>query len=280
MQIRYCDSHAHLCDTAFDADRAAVISRAFGLGVELIFETPCVPSDWEPALALCAAHPGKVYAVCGIHPQDCDKATPENLDRLTALLANPVVRGLGEIGLDYARYNQGFELQLETLAAILRRTAEAAKPLVLHCRNPFDGTAQRNAYQEMFAVLRKHWTPHFNGRFSGILHCFSGDADDARAARDMGLLLGVNGTISYPKNSALREIIKSVGIGGCVLETDCPYLPPQAERGKRNDPSKIPVICASAAALFDLLPEKTAQATTANALEVFAVSATAAEPGA
>ncbi|MDD4004257.1 MAG: TatD family hydrolase [Elusimicrobiaceae bacterium] len=270
MNIRYCDSHAHLCDRAFETDRDTVIARARACGTDLIFETPCVPDDWAPALELCARYPGKIYAVCGIHPQDCEQATPENLARLTELLRLPQVRGLGEIGLDYARCNQSFEEQAAALGKILRHTAGSRKPVVLHCRNPFDGSGKRNAYQEMFSVMRACWTPHFNGRFSGILHCFCGDGPDLRAALDMGLAIGVNGTISYPKNGMLRELIKSAGLNNIVLETDCPYLPPQSGRGKRNEPSKIPEICAHAAALLGVTPEQAAEATLANALEIFA----------
>lgn len=273
MNITLADSHAHLCDTAFDADRAAVIGRAFTLGVNLIMETPCVPADWEPALALCAQYPGKIYAVCGIHPQDCDKVTPENLARLRALLNRPEVRGLGEIGLDYAHYTEGFTRQTEALATIFRRTADLKKPVVLHCRNPLAGAAEYNAYRDMFAVMKASWTPHFSGRFSGVLHCFCGDEADLKTALGMGLAIGVNGTISYKKNGALRELIKNAGLKNILLETDCPYLPPQSCRGKRNDPSKIPEICARAAEVFGVTPQAAAETALANTREVFGLPA-------
>ncbi|MFA6583191.1 MAG: TatD family hydrolase [Elusimicrobiaceae bacterium] len=267
MKIRYCDTHTHLTDPAFDADRSEVINRSFESGTDLLFETACVPDTWEPALKLCRDYPGRIYAVCGIHPQDCEHATPRTMARLLQTLQDPQVRAIGEIGLDYARYTLGPAEQKTAFASILKETASAGKPIVLHCRNPFEPGA--DAYADMFAIMREHWTPAAGRRFSGILHCFSGTENDAKTALGMGLLLGVNGTISYPKNSALREIIKKAGSANIVLETDCPYLPPQSRRGKRNDPSNIPEICRHTSQLLGLSERETAELTLKNALEIF-----------
>jgi len=256
METVYSDSHAHLSDEAFSSDREAVISRAISAGVELIVEVGCEVSAWESALSLCRSRPENFVCALGLHPHNCGELNAANLAALKKLLPEPQVIAVGEIGLDYARSTFPRQKQLEVLAELLKLASSAGKPVIFHCRSSFDG--KLNAYADLFASIKTCWTPP-SGKFSGILHCFSGDGADAGSAAEAGLLLGVNGTVTYPKNDGLREIFRRAGAGRLVLETDCPYLPPQSARGKRNEPSAIPEICRALAETLGIAPEAAAE---------------------
>lgn len=264
----FIETHAHLNDKAFDADRAAVIDRAFKGGVVKIIEIACGAKEWEPAEALCAGYNGKMTAVFGIHPHYAEELSPENLKLLSGFLKKDGCSGIGEIGLDYYRDNSKKEAQLKLLEAQLEISNASGRSCVFHARN---GKAPEtdNAYLDLALELKTRWTLNNKKRARGVLHCFSGSWADARAGLDLGLFLGVNGTFTYKKNDELRGIIKKAGLGNIVLETDCPYLPVQNMRGKRNDPSFIPEIGLAAAEFFGVKAEALAEATTANASELF-----------
>jgi TatD DNase family protein len=237
--LTYIDSHAHVNDSAFDTDRDSIIAKSFGNDVNLIVEIACCSRDWEKGISLTKRFPGKIFCALGIHPQNCEDFTPENMSKLKELFKQKAVVGLGEIGFDYAIGSHSKELQKEVFSGLLSFAKDPKKPLILHCRNPFE-PKDGNAYSDMFSIIKQKHSS--NKEKSGILHCFSGEYSDAKTAIDLGFLLGVNGTITYPKNEALRETVRKVGPKNIVIETDCPYLPPQNHRGKRNDPSLIPEI--------------------------------------
>ncbi len=234
------ETHCHLNDRAFAEDRGAVIGRALAAGVEKFVEIACAAPEWGPARSLCAAWPGKFRCAYGLHPEYVKDWRPEQLPELEKFLSDPTAAALGEIGLDYWWEPARAAEQRALLEAQLPLSVKYDKPVVFHARNGKE--AGQDAYAALFASL-KGWNYFPRGRrHRGVLHCFSGSYADARSAADLGLLLGVNGSYTYPRNSDLRETVKKIGVGGIVLETDCPYLPPQSARGRRNDPSFIPEI--------------------------------------
>ncbi|MFH1619496.1 MAG: TatD family hydrolase [bacterium] len=267
MVTNFFETHAHLCDPAFDSDREKAIEASFAAGVSPIVEIACSPAEWQKALDLCSRHPGKIYCACGLHPHECDSALPRNLASLKESLKSPAAVAIGESGLDYFRSRFSRDEQLRVFSMVIDTANATGKPFVIHCRNSMP--AAQNAYADVLAVLKKEWKIASGGRFSGVLHCFLGSCRDAIEGMDMGLALGVNGTLTYPKNNGLRETIRKAGIGNVVLETDCPYLPVQSDRGKRNDPTSIPVIARALGGLFGLSEVETADFTTRNALELF-----------
>ena len=264
----FIETHAHLNDKVFDADRGAVIERALKSGVAKIIEIACGAKEWQPAMALCGEYGGKMTAVFGIHPHYSEELTPENLKTLAGLMKKGVCSGIGEIGLDYYWDNSKKEAQFKLLEAQLELSNSSGRICVFHARNGKDPETD-NAYLDLALELKKKWTLNNKKRARGVLHCFSGSWADARAGLDLGMFLGVNGTFTYKKNGALRETIKKAGLGNIVLETDCPYLPVQDMRGKRNDPSFIPAIGLAAAEFFGVRAEALAEATTVNASELF-----------
>lgn len=260
------ETHSHLNDKAFDADRAEVINRSFSSGVERIVEIACQASEWRQGEELCAAYPGKIMCAFGAHPEYAKTLPPEVMTELEGYMGKPCAVALGEVGFDYWWDIGTPAEQLALLEAQLPLCSKFNKPAVFHARN--GKSPGQDAYADLLKALRA-WGYAPARRFRGVLHCFSGSWEDARAGLDLGLCLGINGTFTYKKNEELRGIMKKAGIANIVVETDCPYLPPQSSRGQRNDPSFIPEIAAMAAAYLGLSNGQFADATTANAFGLF-----------
>lgn len=260
------ETHAHLNNKAFDADRAETLAGVFAAGVGKVVEIACQPNEWKLGEDLCAAYPGKISCAFGAHPEYTKTLTTEQMAELESYMAKPCAVALGEVGIDYWWDIGGKEQQVALMDMQLRLCAKYGKPAVFHARN--GKTPEKNAYADLLEAL-KAWDYKPARRFRGVLHCFSGSWEDARAGLDLGLCLGVNGTFTYKKNDGLRDIVKRAGIENIVLETDCPYLPPQSSRGKRNDPSFIPEIAAMIAAHLGLSNGELADRTTRNAFDLF-----------
>lgn len=256
------DTHAHLGDGAFDADREAVLARAREAGVGLIVEIADSPDDWEKAIALSRARPGQVRCALGVHPYYADRWSPGLREALLRRAAVPEVVAVGEIGLDYAKCPLPPARQKEAFSGMLAAALEAGKPVVLHCRD---------AYADLLELLEALPRPESPGagRFRGVVHCFSGDKEQALRCAALGFALGVDGPVTYPRNHALREALAAAGLESLVLETDSPYLPPQSSRGKRNEPGAVPEIAEGLAAVFKTSAQEVARATSANARELF-----------
>ncbi|MBI5884132.1 MAG: TatD family hydrolase [Elusimicrobia bacterium] len=262
MTASLFDTHTHLLDRSFDADREAVLERAAAAGVGRIVEVADSPSGWSSAVALSRARP-LVRASLGLHPYHAAEFTERTLVELERLIRLPEVVAVGEIGLDYSANNASTprDLQLEVLDRFLTASKAWGMPAVLHCRD---------AYPDLISALQRHFHgPPKHGRFWGVVHCFSGTPEAAVACAGLGFALGADGPVTYPKNDSLREAFARVGPGATVLETDCPYLPPQSSRGKRNEPCSLPEIAARLAGVWKTGVEEAAAATTANGLALF-----------
>jgi len=265
--MNFVETHAHLNDDAFNADRTAVLENSFKSGVGKLVEIACAPGEWAQGEQLAAAYPGRVVCAFGVHPEYIKAFSCALLPELEAFLGKTCAVALGEVGLDYWWETGTKEEQLALLGTQLPLCVKFSKPAVFHARN--GKLAGQNAYVDLLAALKDSWHYRPAKKFRGVLHCFSGSWADARAGLDLGVLLGVNGTFTYKKNGELRETIKKAGLDNIVLETDCPYLPPQSARGQRNDPSFIPEIAAMVATHLGVGIGEVAEKTTANAFELF-----------
>lgn len=244
------DTHAHLHDPAFDADREAVLARARAAGVGAFLTIGTDVATSEAAVALAGAHPD-VYAAVGIHPHEARTVDPAALARLAVLARAPRVVAIGEIGLDYYRNLAPPETQRAALVAQLRLAGAAGKPVLLHCR-------------EAHADLLDLCAAEGDAGVGGILHCFSGDLAVAHRGLALGLLISIAGPVTYPSARRLGDVVRALPLETLVLETDCPYLPPQPWRGQRNEPAYLPATAARVAALRDVPVAAIAAATTAN----------------
>jgi TatD DNase family protein len=258
------DTHAHLHDAAFDADRTAVLARARAAGLTGFLTIGTDVGTSEAALALAAVEPD-VYAAVGIHPHDARTADAEALRRIAGLARTPRVVAVGEIGLDYYRDLSPRAAQRTALVAQLQLARTVGKPVLLHCREAHADLLDVCAAEGVDAV-------------GGILHCFSGHLGAARRGLGLGLLISIAGPVTYPSARRLAEVVRTVPLDCLVLETDCPYLPPQPWRGQRNEPAYLPVTAARVAELLGLPVAAVAAATTENAARLLHLPCPRAEP--
>jgi TatD DNase family protein len=253
--LHYFDTHCHLNHSQFEADWPAALERARAAGVRTLllvgFDLPSSRRALELAVS---AGPG-LWAAVGIHPHDAEDWSPAARDELGELAAAPQVAAIGEIGLDFFRDLSPRDSQARAFRAQLELAAELGLPIIVHTR---DSVTPSLDLIEPFAR---------NG-LRGIMHCWSGTAEEARRARELGLLLGIGGVLTYKKPGALPAIAVEVGLPGLVLETDSPYLSPTPHRGRRNEPAYLPLVAERLAALLEVPAREVAAVTRANARSV------------
>lgn len=251
--MKLIDSHCHLDNQQFDADREAVIDRALVAGIEhmLAIGTGEGPPDLEAAIRLADRYPA-LYATVGVHPHDAAKATDETFHSLAALLAHPKVVALGEMGLDYHYDFSPREVQRAVFIEQMHIARDARKPIVIHTREAWDDT---------LALLHEHWAP---AGLPGIMHCFSGGPDQARQALDLGFYLSFGGVVTFPKALDVQEAARVTPADRLLIETDAPYLAPVPNRGKRNEPAFVLETARKLATLRGESFEQVAATTSAN----------------
>ncbi len=252
-KLRLFDTHAHLDFPHFDGDRKLVLATMQEHGVHALNVGVDLPSS-QASLALSAAHP-HVFAACGIHPHEAKSVTAEALAQLRELLTKGAL-AVGECGLDFYRDLSPRDQQVRVFRAQLRLGKELDLPVIIH---------ERAAWSECLGVLREE------GPVRGVLHAFSGDLVRAQEALALGLYLGIGGPLTYPKNEAVRAALRRVPPQRVLLETDCPYLPPQPFRGQRNDPCKVRHVAETLAGLWGCSLEEVADITYANAQKFLGV---------
>jgi len=248
--VTLVDSHVHLDDPKFDADRDAVIERARAAGVErmMAIGTGNGPSDLDVAVRMADRYPF-LYATIGVHPHDASKATDETWTRMRSLAGHSKVLAVGEIGLDYHYDFSPRDVQRAVFEQQLALAAEFARPIVIHTREAWDDT---------LAILRAHW------RGGGIMHCFTGDETQARQALDLGFHLSFGGVLTFPKAESVRQAARIAPADRILVETDCPYLAPVPHRGKRNEPAFVVETARRLAEVRGVTIETMAESTTRN----------------
>jgi TatD DNase family protein len=248
--VNLTDSHCHLDHEQFHEDREAVIERARAAGVECMMAigTGDGPPDLEAGIRLADRYPF-IYATVAVHPHEASKATEETFARLRELAQHPKVLAIGETGLDYHYDFSPREVQRAVFERQLEVAAEARKPIVIHTRE---------AWADTLEVLRSRW------RGEGIMHCFTGDEEQAREALDLGFYLSFGGVLTFPKAETVRQAARIAPEDRILVETDCPYLAPVPRRGKRNEPAFIVDIARRLAEVRGCAPEAIAEQTTRN----------------
>lgn len=258
--MKLVDSHCHLDDAQFEADRGAVIERASAAGIQyfLAIGTGDGPPDLEAGLRLALRYPF-IYATAGVHPNDAAKSNLNTFENLRNLLRHPKIKAVGEIGLDY---HWGVEpaLQLPVFRKQLELAAEAKMPIVIHTRD---------AWTDTLAILRNEWAP---SGLPCVMHCFTGGPDEARECLDLGFYLSFGGVATFPKSVDIREAARITPADRLLLETDCPYLAPAPHRGKRNEPSFITYTAATLAGVRGVTAEELAAQTTQNFERLFGLA--------
>ena len=261
MTLDLIDSHAHLDLPEFAPDFDAVLKRASGTGVGTIITIGIdVPSS-KKAIELAAAH-DNIYATVGIHPCDSASATDEALAEVAELAVRPKVVAIGETGLDF--YHKPFSEtdQLRSLRFQLDLAVKTGKPVVIH---------SREAEAALIPILIG-WAGANQKHPKGVIHCFGGLIETAKKYLDAGFYISLGGCITYPSSRKLQDVYRFIPIDRLLLETDCPFLPPQTHRGERNEPSYIVQAAEALAAIKGIPVEELARATAENTRKLFGLA--------
>ncbi|MBN8678753.1 MAG: TatD family hydrolase [Chitinophagales bacterium] len=255
--MQLIDTHAHLYSGKFATDRPEMVKRAMAAGVVRMYLPNIDAESIDGMLELEAAFPENCFAMMGLHPCSVQPDTFEaELNTVEKWLGERNWAGIGETGIDLFWDKTTLEVQQIAFARQCEWAKDLQRPIIIH---------SREANREALDVVKKAQ----DGRLRGIFHCFSGSREEAQEMIDLGFMLGIGGTLTYPK-STLPEILREIPLEHIVLETDAPYLPPVPHRGKRNESAFIRHT-AEALSEAKVLPlAEIARTTTANALKMFA----------
>lgn len=249
------DTHAHIHGESFDEDRADVVARAQEAGVSKIVTVGCDLHDSQRALEV--AHEYRVFASVGIHPHEAKDAPADIAAVFEPFLQDGRIVAVGETGLDYYYDHSPREQQQRVLREQIRVARTFGFPVIFHHRDAFD---------DFVAILREEWQPGMQG----VIHCFTGDAEQAQTyVNEFGLLLGIGGVVTFNSAENVRDAVQTVGADALVLETDCPYLTPVPHRGKRNEPMYIPFIAEKVADVLGATVDEVTTITDNNARKLF-----------
>jgi TatD DNase family protein len=262
----YTDSHCHPENKRFDSDREEVFERAKAAGVNTILaigngDGPGT-GTFDCAIRLAEEHEG-VYATVGIHPHEAALAKQADFDELVELAKHPKIVGWGEIGLDYYYDHSPRDVQQRVFLRQLEFAKEAKLPIIIHCR-PSENS--NNAWDDLFRLLREDWRPSGLG---GVMHCFTGTVDQARASLDLGFVISFAGNITYPKAQNIRDAASIVPLDRMFIETDSPYLAPVPHRGKRNEPAFVTEVARQIGELRGVEAQEIGRMTTDNFYRFF-----------
>jgi TatD DNase family protein len=250
------DSHAHIYYRDYAGDFAEMLQRAADAGIAAMLVVGTDIESSRESVELAGKYP-QLYAAVGVHPHDAGRVTDASYGVIRELaLSSAKVVAIGEIGLDFYRDRSPREDQERVFRAFLRMANELDKPVIVH---------DRDAHQQVLACLREEHANH------GVLHCFSGDTAMAAEALALGFYISIPGTITYPANEAMREVVRATSIDRMLVETDCPYLSPVPHRGKRNEPAYVRLAAERVAEVKGLTLEDVARITTKNVRDLFGI---------
>ena len=251
------DTHAHLDDSQFNADREKVIERARQGEVTTIINIGASESTSRQSVNLAQKYPF-IYVTVGVHPHYAKDCSDETWARLSRLAQNPKVVAWGEIGLDYYRDLSPRDVQRKVFIRQLELADEMGLPVVIH---------DRDAHGDILEIIKKH-TP----QAGGVFHSYSGSWEMAKELLSLGFYLSFSGPLTFKNNRKTAEVAANVPEDRFVVETDCPYLTPEPYRGKRNEPLYAWQVLNKIAELKGLSPEETASLAVENSKRLFGIT--------
>ncbi len=257
----FTDSHCHLENKRFDADRADVFARAQAAGVTTMLaigngDGPGT-GTLDCAIKLAQQH-GRLRDRRNSSPRSCARHSRQTSMNWNGWPANPKVIAWGEIGLDYFYDHSPRDVQQRVFIQQMEMARAAKLPIIIHCR-PSDNS--ENAWDDVLRLIREHWA---GSGLAGVLHCFTGTVDHARAALDLGFMFSFAGNITYPKAQNIRDAAAMAPLDRIFIETDSPYLAPVPHRGKRNEPAFVVEAARQIGELRGLSREEVGAQTTQN----------------
>jgi TatD DNase family protein len=253
--IELVDTHNHLYLPEFENDRQEMVSAAIAAGVKKMY-LPNVDMETLPQMMeVVKTYPGTCFPMLGLHPTSVKENFEEVLEEMNTWLEKEKFVAIGETGIDLYWDKTFFKQQVKSLKIQINWALDNDLPLVIH---------SRNSTSEITDLLEEYR----GSGLKGVMHCFPGDVSQAEWFADFGFLLGIGGVVTF-KNSQMAKVVEALGAEHLILETDAPYLAPVPYRGKRNQPSYIPVIAEKVAELKNLPVEEIAKITTQNAFRLF-----------
>lgn len=270
MSLTLIDTHAHVCFDSYDEDRNDVMKRAFESGVKKLVHPCCTLNEIDFLLELVDKYDGNdkvnIYTAIGVHPCEI-KSWNENsisiMDEKLSKLAGSKIKAVGEMGLDYYHCTEANEQERQR--EIFKEQIDIAQkyklPIIVHTRD---------AWEDTLEILQEKFPKDRDNR-SGVLHCYTGDLDFAMSCIELGFYVSWSGIVTYKKNDHFREVASKLDQDRSLIETDCPFLAPQAVRGKRNEPSYVNYVAETLADCFGISKEELAKKSTENAERLFQI---------
>lgn len=251
----FFDSHLHLHFPEYENDLDAVIERATRAGVETFVTVGTDAETSRRAVRLAERYPS-VFAAVGVHPHDAKEADAGSVEAVARLLEHPRVVAAGEVGLDYYRDHSPRDVQQEVFRTFIRLHLKARKPIMIHCRD---------AYEDLLKILAEEAPPPYDG----VMHCFSSGKEMMERFTALGFYISFAGQVTYKKSADLREAFRCCPEDRLLMETDAPYLAPQAFRGRRNEPAFLVETAKAVAGLRGISGEELGRQAAANARRLF-----------
>lgn len=254
----FIDSHAHLDDNRFDADRDLLIRDLKTNGIDIVVN---IGADLETSINSVdlSKKYDNIYASVGIHPHSADEVDDNTLRKIKELAQNEKVVAIGEIGLDYYYDNSPRDIQRKCFKKQLELAKEVNLPVVIH---------SREASQETFDIIQEAQ----DGTLRGVMHCYSGSVEMAEEyINKLGFYISIGGPVTFKNARIVKEVAQSVPLDKLLIETDCPYLTPEPYRGKRNEPMFVKYTAQEIAKLREITIEELAEATSRNAKTLFSI---------
>ena len=254
------DTHAHYDDEAFNPDRDALLNSMAENGIEKVVNVCASISEFRQTVELMEKYPF-IYGAVGVHPDDAPQMTQETLDEIRRLSHMDKMVAIGEIGLDYYwhKEEQEHEVQKKMFAAQMDIAREEKLPFMIH---------SRDAAEDTLEIVKAYMQ---GGMYGGIIHCFSYSKEIAAQYLKMGLYLGIGGVVTFKNARKLKEVVEYAPLSQIVLETDCPYMSPEPNRGKRNSSLNLPYVAQAIADLKGITVEEVINVTRENAMNLLAL---------
>ena len=252
------DTHAHYDDEAFDPDREVLLASMQEHGIEKLVNVCASIDGLQDTVKLIEKYPF-IYGAVGVHPDDAEQMTEETLAEIRRISHMDKMIAIGEIGLDYYWHKEKEEhlLQQKVFRQQMDIAREKKLPFMIH---------SRDAAEDTLNIVKEYMK---DGMYGGIIHCFSYSKEIAREYLNMGLYLGIGGVITFKNSRKLKEVVEYAPLNQILLETDCPYMAPVPNRGKRNSSLYLPEVVKTIAELKGVSCEEVVAVTESNALRVF-----------
>lgn len=255
--LMFIDTHVHLNADQYEEDVEEVIERALEAKVERMVVVGFDTKTIHKAMELVEKYPF-IYGVIGWHPVDAIDCKESDLEWIKELSSHPKVVGIGETGLDYHWDKSPKGIQQELFRKQIRLAKEVKLPIIIH---------NRDATGDTVRILQEEDAQEVGG----IMHCYGGSVETARQCIDMNFLISLGGPVTFKNAKMPKEVAKEIPLEKLLIETDAPYLAPHPYRGKRNEPSYVPLVAEEIARLKDIPVEQVAKQTTENAIHLFGI---------